>query len=349
MAEMPQANPVPKKPPLHLTGGYLLVAVPEDFTEAIFCIPAVRALRNGRPNGTLTVVTPEENKALWERVEGINHVVVYPAKASIGTIVELIRKTGVAYESSFAWTAGPAAKAFAKMKVRQRLGVPAPGLANKLTDVVETTAPIGPPEHALRKYLYPLARLDFDTLVPANFPVPVLPERPKRHVVGLAAGSDYGPAYRWSVKRFEELGKKLLEKHDLDLVVLNFSNEKEQSRLLADALSGLGPSEESVQDCVDRFSFEELIGALPHLSSLVCSDGSLAHLAAFVGLPVVTLFGPGDEVGRRPQGRVHQVINAYVECAGCGLAKCPIDHRCMEEIEVETVLKKVEETLGLSS
>jgi heptosyltransferase-2 len=346
VSDLPQANPVPTKPPLHLKGGYLVVAVPENLTEAAFCVPAVRALRHGRPNGTLTVVTPAENEAFWQGVGGIDHVVGYPKKASTAVIVELIRNTGVTYESSFAWAAGPAATAFAKLKIGQRLGVPAPGLSGKLTDPVAVSAVVGPPEHALRNYLLPLARLGFETLVPANFPVPELPPRPSPAVVAFAPSSDFGPAYRWPVEKFEEVAVTLQERHGVDLVVVNLPDQGVESRVLADSLTKRYG--DLLQDCVDRFSLGELLDTLPHLSALVCSDNSLAHLAAFVGLPAVPVFGAGDEAGRRPQGRIHRVVNAHVECTGCGQSKCPLDHRCMNEVTPEMVVAAVESALGLA-
>ena len=70
------------------------------------------------------------------------------------------------------------------------------------------------------------------------------------------------------------------------------------------------------------------------------------HLAAFLGVPTVSIFGSTEPVLTGPLGVGHRVIRHHVECSPCFLRKCPIDFRCMKAVTVEEVAKPVTETLA---
>ena len=61
------------------------------------------------------------------------------------------------------------------------------------------------------------------------------------------------------------------------------------------------------------------------------------HVAAAAGLPIVAIFGPTDPEGTAPLTRHRVLVHRNVSCSPCFLRHCPIDHRCMERIEVDAV------------
>jgi ADP-heptose:LPS heptosyltransferase len=63
----------------------------------------------------------------------------------------------------------------------------------------------------------------------------------------------------------------------------------------------------------------------------------VAHLAAAVGTPTVTLFGPTDPRLTSPRGRTARALEGRAPCAPCFLERCPIDHPCMRSIEPAAV------------
>jgi heptosyltransferase-2 len=63
------------------------------------------------------------------------------------------------------------------------------------------------------------------------------------------------------------------------------------------------------------------------------------HFAAAIGLAVTAMFGPTEEWATRPLGRTPPVVLIHdVWCRPCMLRECPIDHRCMRGITVDSVL-----------
>jgi heptosyltransferase-2 len=85
----------------------------------------------------------------------------------------------------------------------------------------------------------------------------------------------------------------------------------------------------------------ELIGALDACDLLVSNDTGPAHIAAALGRPTLTIFGPTDEFETAPRGARAEAIRAEgVECARCMLRDCPIDHRCMTRVAPSEVFER---------
>ncbi|MDB4464828.1 hypothetical protein N9057_00940, partial [Akkermansiaceae bacterium] len=146
MPEMPKAAPLPDRPPLHLKGGYLAIASPDSISEAGFSIPAVRGIRDIRPNSTIVVVANHEAAPLWRKVDAVNLVIEHSPSDSARKIGKLLKTADIPFDSSIAWEDSSAAQAFAKIGIKDRLGYPAGKLARFLTDPVKVEREAGPIE-----------------------------------------------------------------------------------------------------------------------------------------------------------------------------------------------------------
>ena len=334
MPEMPKAAPLPDRPPLHLKGGYLAIASPDSISEASFSIPAVRAIREIRPNSTIVVVANHETALLWRKVDAVNLVIEHSSSDSPRKIGKLLNEADIPFDSAIAWEESAAAQAFAKIKIKDRLGYPAEKLAKFLTDPVIVERKPGPIEHRVRHYLLFVEKLGAKPFQAAHFATPPRPPAQNRPVLAISPGSDFGPAAEWSLERFQELASKLAD--EFDLAILPHPERPGPASALA---KSLGEKITSIED-------SQLIDFLSTCQGLIASDGSIPHLAAFVGTPSLVFFGPNEPDWRRPLGKIHRVIREHVPCSGCLLNKCPLDHRCMDEITVENALSEARSLFG---
>jgi heptosyltransferase-2 len=78
---------------------------------------------------------------------------------------------------------------------------------------------------------------------------------------------------------------------------------------------------------------------------MVCNDTGPRHMAAALGVPVVTIFGPTDPAWAETYFEGERIVRAepFPACGPCQLKVCPIDHRCMAGVTVESVMKAVGE------
>lgn len=146
--------------------------------------------------------------------------------------------------------------------------------------------------------------------------------------IGVHLGAAYGPAKLWPVERVVEFCR-LVADDGSTAVLLGAPGDAD----VAASITGSAPA----ASLVGRDTPALLPAVLAELDVLVSGDTGVAHLAAALGTPVVTLFGPTDPRLSAPRGPVKVVTNP-VACAPCFYRRCPIEHPCLDGIEAARVL-----------
>ena len=92
-----------------------------------------------------------------------------------------------------------------------------------------------------------------------------------------------------------------------------------------------------------------LLGALLERAALwVGNDSGVMHLAAAVGCPTVSVWGPTEPEKWAPRGEKHRWVRKWERCPGCVYwdyrVRCARgDHACMEAVGVEEVVGAIRE------
>ena len=84
----------------------------------------------------------------------------------------------------------------------------------------------------------------------------------------------------------------------------------------------------------------ELAGLIKTGGGFIGNDSGVSHLAAFIGLPTVAVFGPSDPEIWKPMGRAVTVVRPDLECSPCfetGTVGCE-EMECVRGITPEDVL-----------
>jgi heptosyltransferase-2 len=155
-----------------------------------------------------------------------------------------------------------------------------------------------------------------------------------RRIVGLHLGAALGPSKRWGAEPFAGLAQRLAA---LGLAPVLLGAEADGDT----AAAVLARSGSRVASLVGRDRPAILPRLLARLACLVSGDTGVAHLAAAVGVPTVTLFGPTDPRLTAPRSARARVIYRSAPCSPCFLASCPIEHVCMAEITPDAVEREV--------
>jgi ADP-heptose:LPS heptosyltransferase len=115
---------------------------------------------------------------------------------------------------------------------------------------------------------------------------------------------------QWSRDRIIALGQ-LLQQHPGACLIVPASADPEYSQAIVDQLAGAihWP----------RASLRELAALLAHLDCVVAADTGPARIAAAVGTPTITLFGPAWQ-GRYGQPAPHINLQGYPACAERNIA-----------------------------
>lgn len=310
------------------TKGEMLIAAPLRVDEACFSVPAVRALvASGL---TVGVLCQESQVVFWEKISGVT-VVSFPPKADVKKIAASLSE---AWSAALIWEKGDAVNLIVKAQIEKRIGPEMKALRKILTHPVSVIKEPGPVEHRVRFYLSIVEKLGITTSKPEFF-APVIESRNASvgHVL-LSPDSDFGPTYEWPLERWTRLAESLQESGK-KLSLIGWKGGRENAKQLAQKLGG----EISFHEITSSSEAFELLSTC---ELMISSDGSLPHVAAFLGVTCMTLFGPGDPVSRRPLGRQHGIAHRHVECAPCFLEKCPMDLRCQNDLTVERVLSLIQ-------
>lgn len=318
----------------------VIIRSPNWLGDACMAFPAVRALRQGRPDLRLTVFTQAKLADLWRSLGIIDDIVTKEGKEGLFSVARRIKQrahydVGIFFTNSTRstlefWLAGIPRLVGFKGSLRARL----------LSQITPEQKPGTPPEHQALKCLRLARHCGANTEDPAIFATgtPVVTDGVVR--VGICAGAEYGPAKRWALERFAEVANAVPQ---VEWVLVGAPGEKEMGERLSSMITGRH------QNLVGKTSLTELIQRLRQCSLLVTNDTGTMHLAAAIGVPTVSIFGSTEPVLTGPVGPQHTVVRHHVPCSPCFKRECPFGHyECMTKITPERVVQTVRRKLGLA-
>ena len=330
----------------------LIVRAPNWLGDAVMALPAMTALRRAFDGRTLIVAARPTVAPLFREETGAapDEVVVVDDRGEARQLRAVLGDGVLLMPNSFgsAWVARLAG-------VRERWGYRASGRGWLLTRGV-TRPRSAVPLHHVEYYRELVRGLGID---PGQDALPRLQARPMtlekadallqrsglppgERVVGFSPGAAYGTAKRWPPDRIAKVVLALANR-GTTAVLVGAAGDRDTGRAIESAL----PAGTRVVNLIGRTSLGELIGIVARCAAFVSNDSGAMHVAAALGVPLTAIFGPTDERVTAPvsPGRA-DVIVRDVFCRPCMLRECPIDHRCMKRIDVNSVLTSVAGHLG---
>ena len=312
--------------------------------DAVMSVPAIRAIKTGRPDAQITIAAPSKIASMWKLVPEVNEIVPLLNKSLPATVRSIRRQprfdVAILFPNSLRtaleiWLSGIPRRVGYRGHFRS-------WLLNQIICERETPVTI---EHQANRYLRVARELGanvHDNWRDALSRVPrtsdgteIVPPANARVKMALSPGAEYGPAKRWLPERFAEVAAAVSAKSSVQWILFGTPKDITVGERIARALG---------DSCVNRIgqtTLEQLIDELQKCRLLLTNDTGTMHLASLLGVPSVAIFGSTDPRLTGPLGDRHIILRHQVECSPCFLRKCPIDFRCMKAVRVDEVTDAV--------
>ena len=329
--------------------------------DAVMTAPALERLRSSFPRAHIALLATPGAAGLFAGVSFVDEVIEYRRKED-GTraffeAIKLMRARrfdlAALFQNAFeaallAWMGG----------ARLRIGFAEQGRSKLLTHGLRRGADRRD-SHQINDYLDIVAEcervcLGGERQFPISTPLPALIARPEQRrnaenllrrvtgdsnsgpLIALNAGATNSRAKCWPEERYAALADQLIAALDARIVFIGAASERAGAERIIQQMKG-----GHAINLAGETGMDELIGALDTCDLLISNDTGPAHIAAALGRPALTIFGPTNEFETAPRGPRAELIRAEgIECARCMLRDCPIDHRCMTRIAPSDVFER---------
>jgi heptosyltransferase-2 len=325
--------------------------------DAVMSLPAIRAVRARWPDAEICLLARPWVAAVYEGERAVSRILPLGGPVGVrGVATRLAAARELRTESfdlaitlpnSFEsalilWRAG----------IPRRIGYARDGRKLLLTDAIPRPKPGEIPKHERFYYLELLRRAGIIDALPAEVEIRLdgrdaASQRGRAllaargvdsPVIGVSPGAASGGAKRWLPERFAEAAATVARETGAAILIFGSDAERELCGQVAVLCKGL--------NLAGTLSLREFIDMIAVCNACLCNDSGAMHLAAALGVPSVTVFGPTDETTTGPTGSTARIVRQPVDCAPCLKRECPIDHRCMTRVPSDMVATEVLQTIA---
>lgn len=134
---------------------------------------------------------------------------------------------------------------------------------------------------------------------------------------------------RWPVEHFAATVRPLRERFGLRTVIAGGPGDRALAARIPDSL-----------DLTGRTTLRQLVALLERAAVVIANDSGPMHIAAALGRPLVTPYGPTSPVRTGPYRRMDAVIRLDIPCSPCFSRRCS-HQSCLRWLTPDAVLREV--------
>ena len=340
--------PAPSRllPPSEVTS--LLIIRPGGIGDAVLFATSIQSIKNRYPSSKITVLAEKRNAGIFSLIAGVDKLLCYDHPR------EFLQALGGSYDvviDTEQWhhlSAVVARFASAPVKIgfdtngRRRMfthKIPYSHDDYEALSFANLLEPLGIGADVVAMEA-PLLLIQNSTSSKIDYLLEPLNNQP---FVSIFPGASI-PVRQWGAERFRRVAEQL-SAYGIKIVVVGGKVDRLQGDVIADG--------ELALNLAGMTSLSETSAIIQQSSLLLSGDSGVLHIAVGLGVPTVSLFGPGREKKWAPRGERHRVINNQLPCSPCttfgNTPKCPIDGQCMRDITVDEVVNSVTMLLSMTS
>lgn len=148
---------------------------------------------------------------------------------------------------------------------------------------------------------------------------------------------------RWPAHNFAKLIARLAEEFKAKVILVG---DKEDARIAKHIVeSSIYP----ILDLCGKTSITQLASLLKKAKVLISNDSAVMHLASYLNVAVVTIFGPTDDAKYGPWSSNREVVKREIFCRPCEKAQCKFNTLgCMHLVKVDDALRAITKLFSTS-
>jgi len=343
----------------------ILVIKMSSLGDVMHTLPAVRTLRANHPGASITWLVEEQYKDLLYNNPDVDEIIVTRTRRwrknwnlktwrEIRDTVQRLRQSrfdvaldlqGLLKTGVIAWLSGaPKRIGFHRKNCREPINAL---FTNKRASFVNQGS------HVVDIYLNLIKLLGGNQKItqPHALQVPEekasavnaffreQPELSAKPIAAINAGAGFATK-QWKLDRFAKLADQISKELGFSILLAWGPGEKAMAEQIAGEMkerSWIAPPT----------TIQESIALFRHIALLVSCDSGPLHLAAAMGIPTVSIFGPTDPARNGPYGDNHQLVCKELPCSFCWKKQCPLStHECMETVNVDEVFAAVKTSVS---
>lgn len=145
----------------------------------------------------------------------------------------------------------------------------------------------------------------------------------------------------WTIEGFAGVARQFLQ-DGFAVALAGTTRDQQRCRQIAAAAPG-------TCDLSGKTTPADLAALIRRAEVAVTNDSGSMHVAASLGKPMVSVFGPTNPVHIGPYERPESVVRLDLPCSPCNyrrLSQCPFDHACMKQVTSAMVVERVRKILS---
>ncbi len=145
----------------------------------------------------------------------------------------------------------------------------------------------------------------------------------------------------WTIEGFAGVARQFLQ-DGFAVALAGTVRDQQRCREIAAAAPG-------ACDLSGKTTPADLAALIRRAEVAVTNDSGSMHVAASLGKPMVSVFGPTNPVHIGPYERPESVVRVDLPCSPCNyrrLSQCPFDHACMKQVTSAMVVERVRKILS---
>ncbi|MDD2308763.1 MAG: glycosyltransferase family 9 protein [Desulfuromonadaceae bacterium] len=334
------ALPVPAHRDLASPVTSVLLIRPGGIGDAVLLAPVIRSLKKIYPSIHVTVLAEQRNAGAFLLICGVDRLLCYDRPMELLQVLRCSYDVVIDTEQWHRLSAVVARIAAAPVKIGFD--------TNERRRMFTYPIPYSHDDYEAVNFAHLLKPLGIEAgEVEMESPFLSVPDAASAKIAGLLESLNNEPFVtlfpgasiaerRWGADRFRRVAE-MLSIFGIRTVAVGGKEDNQQGEVIAGGGLGL--------NLAGLTSLSETAAVIQKSSLMLSGDSGVLHIAVGLGVPTVSLFGPGRAKKWAPRGDRHIVINKELPCSPCTTfgttPPCPINDQCMRDITVDEVVNAV--------